>query len=179
MFRDKKITLGISGSLFAYHMPELVSWLKENEADVRVALNTSALEYLTPLLMSELSLNDTAVDMFTLDGRWSAVHIDIAQCDLFVIVPANKEIVTKLAIGMADDIISAGILATAAPVLIHPDPGLNCNHDTLVNDTIYRLTSVGYNIIETNNEADTESFLYKLKDNITTLLLGCQKSHKT
>ena len=173
MFLGKKITICITGCLFALKMPEIICWLRENNARVQVAISESALNYLEPKDLEKFSGNAVAIDMFTFDDLWRAIHIDIAGTDLFLIAPAEKSIIDRIAIGMADDLISAALLATSAPVLIMPDPKISSSEYDIEKE-IRILSDLGYRFYlpDYGGNLDEESILLGLKAKITTLLVS-------
>jgi phosphopantothenoylcysteine decarboxylase / phosphopantothenate---cysteine ligase len=120
MLKGKKITVGITGGIAAYKAAEIVSWLHAEGADVQVAMTKSACEIITPLTMKTLSGKPVLTDIMDKSGFWHVPHIDLANCDLYVLVPATANIMAKAATGIADELISASLLATTAPVLCAP-----------------------------------------------------------
>ena len=174
MFLGKKITCCICGSLFAYRIPEVICWLTENGAEVQIALSTAALDFVSPKVMSGLSGNTVAIDMFTLDEKWQAMHIDIAECDLLIIAPADRDVLAKLALGIADELISTTYLATAAPVLIVPDPDIDFSCEESMAKDITILLSNGHYILDTN-KTDNRSYneiIDSFKTKISGLLIN-------
>ncbi len=119
-FTGKKITVGITGGIAAYKAADIVSWLKQSGADVSVAMTASACKIITPLTLKVLSGKPVATDINSLSSDWNVPHIDLAATDLFVVVPATANIIAKVAHGIADEIVSAAILATNAPLLFAP-----------------------------------------------------------
>lgn len=119
-FTGKKVTVGVTGGIAAYKAADIVSWLKQSGADVSVAMTTSACKIITPLTLKVLSGKAVACDINSLSSDWNVPHIDLAATDLFVVVPATANIIAKAAHGIADEIVSAAILATKAPLLFAP-----------------------------------------------------------
>jgi phosphopantothenoylcysteine decarboxylase/phosphopantothenate--cysteine ligase len=138
MFANKKITVGITGGIASYKAADIVSWLKQNQAEVQVIMTENACRFITPLTLKTLSGQAVAVDMMSEDSVWNVPHVDCAQCDLFVVLPATANILAKLACGLADDLLSSSLLATKAPVLLAP--AMHCdmyaNPATIRNMTI-------------------------------------------
>ncbi len=116
----KKITVGITGGIAVYKAAELVSWLHGAEAAVQVVMTPAAQRFVTPLTMKTLSGRPVLTDVFSEDACWQVPHIDAAACDLFLIVPASADFLAKAACGLADDALTASLLATNAPVLAAP-----------------------------------------------------------
>lgn len=120
MINGKKITVGITGGIAAYKAAEIVSWLYSGGADVQVAMTKSACQIITPLTMKTLSGKPVLTDIMDQSGFWHVPHIDLANCDLYVLLPATANIMAKAVTGIADELVSASLLATTAPVLCFP-----------------------------------------------------------
>lgn len=119
--QGKTIVVGVSGGIAAYKSCDLVSRLKKAGARVYVIMTKNACQFVQPLTMQTLSLNPVATDTFAAPQTWEVEHIALAQkADLFIVAPATASIIAKLAIGLADDMLSTTLLATRAPVLIAP-----------------------------------------------------------
>ena len=107
MLYGKRITAGLTGGIAAYKAAELVSWLKKQGAEVSVAMTKAATEFITPLTLKTLSGRPVTVDLMDVNTDWQVPHIDLADCDLFLLVPATANILAKAALGLADDLLSA------------------------------------------------------------------------
>lgn len=119
--QGKTVVLGVSGGIAAYKACDLTSRLKKAGAEVHVIMTRNACEFVNPQTFTTLSHNPVAVDTFANPQYWEVEHIALAQkADLFVIAPATANIIAKLSLGLADDMLSTTVLATAAPVLLAP-----------------------------------------------------------
>lgn len=117
----KTVVLGISGGIAAYKACEVVSRLVKQGAQVHVIMTKSACEFVRPLSLQTLSMNPVAVDTFEAPVAWEVEHISLAQkADLLLIAPATANVIAKLALGLADDMLTTTALATKAPLLIAP-----------------------------------------------------------
>ena len=124
MLRDKNIVLGVTGGIAVYKACDLVSRLKKQGARVRVVLTANAVKFVPPLTFETLSGNPVVTDTF--EPRKSLEHISLAKwADAFVIAPASANCLAKLAVGIADDLLSTTALAMTAPLLIAP--AMNAN----------------------------------------------------
>jgi phosphopantothenoylcysteine decarboxylase/phosphopantothenate--cysteine ligase len=117
--KDKKILLGITGSIAAYKSAELIRLLKENGAEVRVIMTESSKNFITPLALSSLAqypVYDTLMDI-----KNPMIHIELARwADLVLIAPASANFIAKLANGFADDLLSTVCIATQSPIMVAP-----------------------------------------------------------
>lgn len=117
----KTIVLGVTGGIAAYKSCELCSRLKKAGAQVFVIMTRSACEFVAPLTFETLSQNPVVTSTFARPNHHEVEHIALAKAaDLFVIAPATANIIAKLAIGLADDMLTTTVLATRARLLLAP-----------------------------------------------------------
>lgn len=118
----KTIVLGVSGSIAAYRSADLTSSLVKIGYKVHVVLTQAATTFITPLTMRVLSRHPVSIDMFEEKNIFQPPgHVALADsADLLLIAPATANIVAKLALGLADDILSSLALVCRAPLLIAP-----------------------------------------------------------
>ncbi len=183
MFRGVKITVGITGGIAAYKAADLVSWLSQNGAEVRVAMTKSACEIITPLTIKTLSRYPVATDIMDAGAAWHVPHIDLAACDLLLLIPATANIMAKAAHGIADEIVSAILLATKAPILCAPAMHTDMYENPATQENMAILKARGWQMIEPDaghlacgavgkgRLADLDS----IKDAISAFLAGKQK----
>lgn len=118
---SKNIVLGVSGSIAAYKAAELVRLIKTSGNEVSVVMTDAATKFVGPLTFKTLSQNDVALEMFDESLVWDPVHIKMAdRADVIVVAPCTANVLAKIAHGIADDLLSATVLAAAGPVLIAP-----------------------------------------------------------
>lgn len=117
----KHVVLGVTGGIAAYKACEIVSRLRKLGASVHVIMTKSATEFVQPLTFETLSNHPVVTDTFARPETWEVEHIALAKrADAFVIAPATANILAKLAVGIADDMLSTTALATKAPMLAAP-----------------------------------------------------------
>ena len=107
-----RITLGITGSIAAYKACELVRSFVKAGDEVRVVMTEAATKFVTPLTFQTLSRNPVGVDPFALPEEWKPEHISLAAADAVVVAPATANVLAKMAHGLADDLLTATLLAT-------------------------------------------------------------------
>jgi phosphopantothenoylcysteine decarboxylase len=116
-----QIILGVTGSIAAYRSADLASQLTKRGCDVHVVMTADASEFITPLTLQVLSRHPVTTSLYDEKQSWHPGHIGLADlADLFLVAPATANTVAKLALGLADDALSALALATRAPILIAP-----------------------------------------------------------
>ena len=116
-----QVILGVTGSIAAYRAADLASQLTKRGCDVHVVMTESAAEFITPLTLQVLSRHPVTTSLFDEKQSWHPGHISLAdRADLLLVAPATANCLAKLALGLADDALSAIALATRAPLLIAP-----------------------------------------------------------
>ena len=117
----KKVVLGVTGGIAAYKSAEVVSRLRHIGASVHVIMTENATRFVSPLTFQTLSANPVVTDTFAAPEYWNVEHVALAKlADVFVIAPATANILAKMAVGIADDMLSTTVLATKAPILAAP-----------------------------------------------------------
>ncbi|MDY6044179.1 MAG: bifunctional phosphopantothenoylcysteine decarboxylase/phosphopantothenate--cysteine ligase CoaBC [Peptoniphilus sp.] len=119
--KNNRVLLGVSGGISAYKAPEIVSRLTKRGYDVRVVMTKNATEFVTPLTFQTMSNDVVHVEMFNQLSNKDVEHIALAKwADCMVIAPATANTISKLAYGIADNMLTTVALATTAPILIAP-----------------------------------------------------------
>lgn len=113
--------IGVTGSIAAYKICELVRELKNYGADVRVVMTEAAAHFVTAVTFETLSGYPVLTGIFAGDSSGGTVHIEAARWpDAIIIAPATANIVAKTAAGIADELLSTILQATTAPVIFCP-----------------------------------------------------------
>ncbi len=118
--RDKKILLGITGSIAAYKSCELTRLLSKEGADVEVMLTEAAATLVGPVTFEALSGKKVWTSLWNNPAQ-PIPHIDLQRNkDLFLIAPATANIIAKIANGIADDLVTSVASARTCPLMIVP-----------------------------------------------------------
>ena len=118
---NKHILLGVSGGIAAYKSPELVRRLREQGAEVRVVLTDAARAFVTPLTLQAVSGHTIPAGVLDPASEQGMNHIELAKwADLVLIAPATANVISRLATGMADELLTTLCLATPSPVALAP-----------------------------------------------------------
>lgn len=121
MLSGKRILIGVSGGIAAYKCPELVRRLKHYGADVRVVMTDAASAFITPLSLQAVSGHPVSNSLLDPNAEAAMGHIELAKwADFILLAPATADLIARLAIGMADDLLTTICLATSSPVAIAP-----------------------------------------------------------
>jgi phosphopantothenoylcysteine decarboxylase / phosphopantothenate---cysteine ligase len=117
----KRVLLVIGGGIAAYKSLDLIRRLQDHGAGVRCILTAAAQHFVTPLAAGALAGERAYTDLFDPQSEFDVGHIRLARdADLIVVAPATADLIAKIAIGRADDLATAVLLATDKPVLLAP-----------------------------------------------------------
>ncbi len=149
MLKDKKIILGVTGSIAAYKSAQLIRLLIKARAEVKVIMTPLAKEFITPLTLATLSRNPILVDFFNPEnGDWNS-HIDLGTwADAFIIAPATANTLAKMATGVADNLLLTTFLSARCPVFAAPAMDLDMFQHPTTKRNIELLRAMGVIIIE-------------------------------
>lgn len=137
------ILIGVSGSIAAYKIADVVSQLTKLGHQVQCILTDSATQFVTPLVLETLSGRPALTNLFGADVSGTE-HIDLARwADLYLIAPATADILARLALGFADNLLTTVALATEAPLLIAPAMNTVMWNQPIVQQHIATLTQRG------------------------------------
>lgn len=118
---NKRIVLGISGSIACYKSADLASKLTQAGAQVDVILTQAATQFITPLTFQSVTGRRAYTDRDLWGDAAHVLHVGLAHgADLLVVAPATANTLAKLAHGAADDLLSVTALAATCPLLIAP-----------------------------------------------------------
>jgi phosphopantothenoylcysteine decarboxylase/phosphopantothenate--cysteine ligase len=116
-----RVLVAVTGGVAAIKAPHLLRLLRARGHEVRVLATPRALEFITPLSLAVAAGGEVATEeaWFRPDGR--ALHIDLARwAEVVLVAPATAEAMAKAALGLADDLLSATLLAGARRVAWAP-----------------------------------------------------------
>ena len=145
---QRHILVAISGGIAAYKGAELVRLLKKQGANVRVVLSRGATEFITPLTMQALSGEPTHTELLDEAAEAGMGHIELARwADMLVIAPATADVLSRLAQGRADDLLTTVALATPAPVAVAPAMNQQMWSHAATQENVQQLAARGIQII--------------------------------
>ncbi len=125
LFEDKRIILGVCGSIAVYKAVDLASKLRQAGAQLDIIMTEAAQRFVSPLSFQAVSGGPVYSDMWRAEASGGLpshiAHIALAEAaDLLVIAPATANTLAKLAGGFADDLLSVTALAATCKLLIAP-----------------------------------------------------------
>lgn len=145
----KNILLGITGGIAAYKSASFARLLIKSGYDVRVIMTASAQAFITPLTLQALTGNQVHIDLLDETAELGMGHIELAKwADLLIIAPATANTIAKLAMGIADDLLTTVCLATTAPILVAPAMNQQMWQHPSVKLNLQTLTDYDYEIIQ-------------------------------
>lgn len=137
---NKRIVLGITGSIAAYKAVDLASKLTQLGARVDVIMTEAAQRFVAPLTFQSVTGRAVYTELWSSasgsDLPTHVAHVGLAEgADLLVIAPATAQTIARLAHGFADDLLSITALAARCPTLVAPamDGGMYANPATQAN----------------------------------------------
>ena len=145
---NKKIVLGISGGIAAYKSAELVRALVQEGAHVQVVMTDAAQQFITPVTMQALSGNPVFTNQWDQRIANNMAHIELSRAaDAILIAPASADLMAKLSLGLADDLLSTLCLARDCPLLIAPAMNLQMWSHAATQRSLKRLQSDGVAVL--------------------------------
>lgn len=146
MLKDKVITIGISSSIAAYKIPELIRLLQKKEAQVRCILTPNATKFVAPGLLEALTKHKVYIEE---DFTKGAEHIELAQTtDLFLLAPLSANTLNKISDGIADNLLTTTILATRKPILVFPAMNEGMWENPIVQKNFKKLSKISNFILK-------------------------------
>jgi phosphopantothenoylcysteine decarboxylase / phosphopantothenate---cysteine ligase len=136
-WQGRKILLGVSGGIAAYKSVQIARDLTQLGATVDVILTSSAREFVGAITFEAVTGRPVHTELIAAGNALD--HIRLARnCDVVCVAPATADLLARAATGRSDDLLTAVLLATKAPVLLcpamndhmwsHPQVQLNAAH---------------------------------------------------
>ena len=151
---NRKVLLGVSGSIAAYKSAHLVRELIKRGAEVQVVITDAAKDFVAPLTLSTLSTRPV-YSAFIEDeqkayGVWNN-HVEMGLwADLMVIAPASSNTLSKMATGACDNLLTAVYLSAKCPVFAAPAMDLDMYANGATSDNLNILEQRGVGIIDSD-----------------------------
>jgi len=146
--QGKHILLAMSGGIAAFKVAELARLLIQDGASVQVAMSEAATQFMTPVTMQAL----TGQPVYT--NQWDAripnnmAHIELSRkADLILVAPASADMMAKISLGLADDLISVLCLARECPLIVVPAMNKQMWENAATQENIQKLKSNGVGIL--------------------------------
>jgi phosphopantothenoylcysteine decarboxylase/phosphopantothenate--cysteine ligase len=134
--QNKRVLLGVTGSIACYKAADLASKLRQAGADVDVILTQAGLEFVSPLAFRSVTGRPAYTEKDLWGDEGHVLHIGLAKAaDIFIIAPATANTIAKLAYGLADNLLSLTAVAAECPLVVAPamDGGMYAHPATQAN----------------------------------------------
>src|SRR5690625_55940 len=149
MLQRKNILVCVTGGIAAYKACDLVSKLTQNDANVKVIMSESATKFVSPLTFQALSRNDVFIDTFNEKNSNVMDKIELADMtESDIIAPATANTISKMALGIVDDMVTTTLLATRAAIYIAPAMNVHMYQHPAVIANMKKLAEWDYHFIE-------------------------------
>ncbi len=149
MLKNKKIILGVTGSIAAYKAAILLRLLVKEGAEVQVLITPAGKEFITPVTLSALSGKPVESEFFAnTDGSWHS-HVDMGLwADLMLVAPCSANTMGKMAHGICDNLLLTTYLSAKCPVFVAPAMDLDMYKHIANQKNIDLLRANGCEVIE-------------------------------
>jgi phosphopantothenoylcysteine decarboxylase / phosphopantothenate---cysteine ligase len=115
----RRVLLGVTGGIAAYKAAYLVRLLRERGAEVQVIMTPAATRFVGPDTFAALTSRPVHSDVF--EQPEAVLHVRLArEADAAVVAPATANVLAKLALGLADDLLTSTLLEFTGPVVVAP-----------------------------------------------------------
>jgi len=146
---NKRVLLGVSGSIAAYKSPDIVRKLQDLGAEVKVIVTDGGREFVSERSLQTISKNKVHSNLWDKEAELAMGHIELAKwSDVIIIAPASANTIAKLCHGRADDLLSTVILATGAKIMLAPAMNQKMFASSAMKDNMKLLMKRGMFIIE-------------------------------
>ena len=147
--KNKKILLGVTGSIAAYKAAFLVRLYTKLGAEVKVVMTKASNDFIGKVTLSTLSKNPVYSDFIKPDntGLWNN-HVELGEwADLMIVAPASANTIAKMANGICDNLLLAIYLSSKCPVVIAPAMDLDMYRHQATKENLKKLRSHNVKII--------------------------------
>ncbi|WP_040538060.1 bifunctional phosphopantothenoylcysteine decarboxylase/phosphopantothenate--cysteine ligase CoaBC [Lentilactobacillus parafarraginis] len=162
MFENKRISLYVTGSIAVYKALTLTRLLVKSHNDVRVVMTKAAQQFVSPMTFESLSKNRVITTDFVSDDPKLIPHVALADStDIAIVAPATANTIAKMANGIADNVVTAALLATTAPIFVVPAMNVHMLENTATQRNLSALESAGIQIMTTAEGFLAEGYVGK------------------
>lgn len=148
MIKGKNILLGVTGGIASYKVVELCSRLIKAGANLKIVMTEAATKFVTPLTFETMGKCEVYTDIFA--GHHDQVyHIELAKwADLMVIAPLSANTLAKMTYGLADNFLTASLLAYDKDVIVAPSMNTNMYNNPVTQKNLLTIVNRGVKVIE-------------------------------
>jgi len=118
---ERNVVLGVTGSIAVYKAADLASKLTQAGARVDVVMTPEATRFISPMTFEGVTGRRAYSDMFDTASGATELHVELARrADILVVAPVTATTLARLALGLAEEMVSLAALATRAPIVVCP-----------------------------------------------------------
>ncbi len=150
---NAEVLLCVTGGIACYKSADLASKLSRSGAGVTVAMTDAAGRFITPLTFGTLTGREVYTSLWQEGENYQPQHLSLTErADLMIVAPATADIIAKMTVGIADDLVSALALSAweACEILIAPAMNTRMWLAHPTRDNVQKLTERGVHIIGPN-----------------------------
>ena len=154
ILKDKKILIGVTGSIAIYKTLDLIRLYIKSGAVVRVLMSESAKKFINPITFEAISQNKVLDENSeNWDKNSDYNHIDITKwADILVIAPASANTINKISCGIADNLLLQTVLACKKKIIIAPAANTNMIENPITIQSINNLKNLGFEVLQTQTK---------------------------
>ena len=143
----RRVVVGVAGSIAAYKAPFVIRLLRQAGHEVKVVATESALRFIGAPALAAVSGHTVSTGVF--DDPAAVEHVAVAEwAELVLVAPASADLLARVRAGRADDLLTATILATEAPVVLAPAMHTQMWLNPATRDNVSVLRGRGLTVIE-------------------------------
>ena len=145
--RPRRVVVGVAGSIAAYKAPFVVRLLRQAGHEVKVVATESALRFIGAPALAAVSGQAVSTGVF--DDPAAVEHVAVAErAELVLVAPASADLLARVRAGRADDLLTATILTSQAPVVLAPAMHTQMWLNPATQDNVAVLRERGLTVIE-------------------------------
>ncbi|MBI4220564.1 MAG: bifunctional phosphopantothenoylcysteine decarboxylase/phosphopantothenate--cysteine ligase CoaBC [Chloroflexi bacterium] len=148
VLHGKNVVLGVCGSIAAYKSVYIASKLVQLGASVDVVMTDGAIRFIGPISYQGITHRPVVTDLFSPSSELSMDHVALAQrANIVLVAPATANVIAKLTWGLADDALTATVLATRVPIVVAPAGDANMFSNPTTKANLETLRARGVHVI--------------------------------
>jgi phosphopantothenoylcysteine decarboxylase / phosphopantothenate---cysteine ligase len=142
-----RVFLGVSGGIAAYKAAALTSTLAQRGATIDVVMTAEAERFITPLTFASLTARPVYTSLWDLPERIPHIRL-VREADVALVAPATANLIAKLAAGIADDVLTAALIAARIPRILAPAMNEAMYEDAVTQANLAALRARGFEIVD-------------------------------
>ncbi|WP_196717569.1 bifunctional phosphopantothenoylcysteine decarboxylase/phosphopantothenate--cysteine ligase CoaBC [Actinomyces trachealis] len=178
--RSRRVVIGVAGSIAAYKAPFVIRALRTQGHEVKVVPTEAALRFIGAPALAAVSGGPVTTGVF--DDPAAVEHVAIAEwAELVLVAPASADLLARVAAGRADDLLTATILTTTAPVALAPAMHTQMWEAAVTRENVATLRRRGLTVIEPDvgrlTGADSGKGRFPEPERVAAEALACLEGH--